>query len=327
MKIVIQHHTPLPVFGYGGTERILFWHMQELARLGHEVVFIGPSKSDVAKYGIKHIPDDENIFDHWTKLIPKDADIIHLNYNAKVPGTIPTINTVHGNGQPYEFFLENSVFVSKAHARLHQSEIYVHNALNFDEYPLPENFLKKDLHWANFLFLAKASWKVKNLKDCVSACRNNNKHLQIIGGRWWGLSRFIHSHGIIGGDKKIELIKNCDALLFPVRWPEPFGIAVVEAMAYGLPVIGSPYGSLPELINTEVGFIAKNKNELNELVKDPGKKFNRTAIHEYALTNFSINAYSLKYLELYKQVINGKNLNSKNPTFTHNNRAETLLDF
>lgn len=327
MKIVIQHHIPLPVHGYGGTERIVFWHMKELARTGHTVYFIGPSSSDVEKYGIIHIKEDTNNVETWTKLIPRDADIIHLNYNLKVPGTIPTINTVHGNGQPKEMFNLNSVFVSKAHALLHGSEVFVHNALDFSEYPVTEEILNKKINWNQFLFLAKASWKVKNLKHCVEACRKNHKHLHVAGGRWWGLSRFIHSHGIIGGNEKLELLKNSDCLLFPVRWPEPFGIAVIEAMAYGLPVIGSPFGSLPELISSDVGYIAKNREHLIELVKENDKEFKRSLIRSYAENNFSIEQYTKRYLELYQKVINHENLNPTSPTLTKSEKAETLLPF
>ncbi len=327
MKIVIQHHIPLPVQGYGGTERIVFWHMKELARLGHEVVFIGPSDSKVSQHGIKHIVDDTNKIEIWQKLIPKDADIVHLNYNYTVPGNIPTINTVHGNAKPGEVLSKNSVFVSKAHALLHSSEIYIHNALNFSEYSIEDDLLNSKLNWDNFLFLAKASWKVKNLKDCVEVCRTNHKHLHIAGGRWWGLSRYIHSYGIVGGDKKNELLSKCDALLFPVRWPEPFGIAVIEAMAYGVPVIGSNYGSLPELISNDVGLIAKNKSELNEYLKDSSSQFNRKTIRSYVESRFAISDYSKKYLDLYSDVIARNQLNKTNPKLIQNNRAEDLLPF
>ncbi len=324
MKIVFSHTGVLPVIGYGGIERILFWHMAELARLGHQVVLIGHPDSKVQEYGIELIPINPNGME-WTKQIPNDADIIHLSYNYKVPGNIPTIITVHGNGQIGEKFDLNSVFVSKKHAEIHGSDQFVHNAIDLKEYPFRP---KQEREWKNFLFLAKASWRVKNLKDSVRAARKNSKHIHVVGGRWIGLSRYVHNHGIIGGDKKMEIIRSCDFMVFPVRWHEPFGIAVIEAMSQGLPVIGSPYGSLPELVTNEVGFIAKNAKELDDLVRqDHSKQFDPIKIRKYVEDNFNVTKHALSYLELYKKVISGETLNKTNPTYQFSERAENLLPF
>ena len=59
MKIVFHHEHILPVIKYGGIERIIYWHMLELVKQGHEVVLIGNEKSDVERYGITLIPIDE----------------------------------------------------------------------------------------------------------------------------------------------------------------------------------------------------------------------------------------------------------------------------
>lgn len=328
MKIIFHHPHPLPVIGYGGIERILFWHMVELSRVGHQVVLIGHPKSEVSKYGIELIPFLENEHHHFEKLIPKDSDIIHLSYNYKVPGNIPTIITVHGNGKIGERFIKNSVFVSKKHAEIHGSDQFIHNAIDLSEYPfLPKKYLDDDNRWNQFLFLAKASWRVKNLAHAVKACRSNNKNLHIIGGRWWGLSRYIHNHGIIGGDEKMKIIRSCDAMLFPVRWHEPFGIAVIEAMSQGLPVIGSPYGSLPELITPQTGFIVNNFAELKEKLKNPNKVFDANIIRRHVEDNFAIKKHTEGYLELYQKVIDGIELNSKEPTYQFDVRAEDLLPF
>lgn len=323
MKIVFQHAGILPVIGYGGIERILFWHMVELARMGHKVVLIGHPESKVQSYGIELIPCKDGNPETWQPLVPGDADIIHLSYNYKVPGKIPTITTVHGNGQLGEIFIKNSVFVSKKHAEIHGSDQFVHNAIDFSEYP----FEYSEKKWNNFLFLAKASWRVKNLAHSVKACRKAGKHLQVVGGKWIGLSRYIHNHGIIGGEKKMDIIRKCDALLFPVRWHEPFGIAVIEAMSQGLPVIGSHYGSLPELISPETGFVVKNYEELYEKIKNPGKTFDPRIIRKHVEENFGIRKHAESYLKLYQRVIEGVELNSKEPTLQLKERAENLLPF
>lgn len=324
MKIVFSHNGILPVIGYGGIERILFWHMVELARMGHQVVLIGHPESRVQDYGIELIPMNGTA-QEWTEQVPTDADIIHLSYNYKVPGKIPTIVTIHGNGKIGEVFDKNAVFVSKRHAEIHGSDQFIHNAIDLSEYPYHP---KSKREWKNFLFLAKASWRVKNLKHAVSAARNGKKHLHVAGGRWWGLSRYVHNHGIVGGDDKMSIIRSCDFMVFPVRWEEPFGIAVIEAMSQGLPVIGSPYGSLPELITKETGFIAKNHFELEALVSgDHSAKFDPDVIRKYVEDNFAIRKHAESYLELYKKVVNGESLNSTNPTYKLTQRAEDLLPY
>lgn len=322
MKIVFHHPHQLPVIAYGGIERIIFWHMVELVRLGHHISLIGHPDSKVKKHGIALIPHT-NPEQNWEELIPTGTDIVHLFYNHQCKSGVPTINTIQGNGKIGEKFIINSVFVSKKHAENHGCNTFIYNALDLSEYP----YVESPKEWNRFLFLAKASWRVKNLKHTVKACRAANKHLEIVGGRWLGLSRYIHSHGIIGGERKMNLINKCDALIFPVRWHEPFGIAIIEAMSQGLPVIGSPYGSLPELITDDTGFIVKNYDQLVETLKKPPRKLNSQIIRKYVEENFCIAKHANAYLALYQKVINGENLNLTNPSYILNDRAEHLLPF
>lgn len=324
MKIVFYHHTPLPVKTYGGTERIMFWHMKELVRLGHEVILLGHPDSKVEEFGIKLIKlSSEIIRNGWESLVPKDADIVHLQVNKDLNSNIPQINTVHGNGQPGEIFLINSVFVSRAHAKLHGSNSFIYNALDFSEYPTPNSISKGQ---SELLFLAKASWSVKNLKDSKEVAIANKKNLHIAGGRSFSFSKYIHNYGQIGGDQKIELLRKCDALIFPVRWPEPFGLALVEAMSQGLGIFGSHYGSLPEVIG-DAGYICQNKSELNLAIKEFKFKLAPSQIIEYAHSKFSIKDYTISYLSLYERIISGEKLNDTNPMYINSNKPEDLLNF
>ncbi len=322
MKIIFHHDGILPVLKYGGIERILYWHMLELRTQGHEVVLIGHSKSQVQQYGIELIPYEKKDFD-WVKLVPKDADIIHLFYNYSPKLNIPYINTVQGNGQIGELFQKNSVFVSKKHALIHGSEKFIYNALDLREYP----FKDKDLNFKNLLFLAKGSWSVKNLKHCVKAAKKTKKKLHIAGGKSWIPSKYIRSYGMVGGNEKLDIINRCDCFLFPVRWHEPFGIAIIEAMAQGLPVFGSPYGSLPEIITKEVGIICHDYNELIAYLENPPRHFNARNIRNYIEKNFSIEVHTQKYLELYREIISGKDLNASPPTYQLKTPAVSLLPF
>jgi glycosyltransferase involved in cell wall biosynthesis len=74
----------------------------------------------------------------------------------------------------------------------------------------------------------------------------------------------------VGGRRKAELIAGARALLFPIRWDEPFGIVVAEAMVSGTPVITTPRGSMPELVTPDVGFLCQNESELEEAIRRVG---------------------------------------------------------
>lgn len=323
MKIVFEHKGILPVKKYGGIERILFWHMKELAKRGHEVILIGHPESDVEKYGITLLPGISNAED-LDERVPKDADIVHLTYNYVPNIKTPTLVNMQCNGQIGEEFPENSVFVSKKHANNHGSDVFIYNALDFDEYP----YTPKDQDsFNNFLFLAKGSWSVKNLKNCIQVCKKSKKHLNIAGGRSLMPSKYIHSHGMVGGEEKLRIMNDSDAFLFPVRWHEPFGIAIIEAMAMGMPVFGSSYGSLPEIIQDGMGKVCCNFDELLAEVSAKKNTYDRDKIRKYVEDKFSIEKLTDQYLELYKKIISGKSLNESKPTWKLDHDPEELLDY
>lgn len=323
MKIIFHHTGILPVAKYGGIERILFWHMKELVRLGHNVVLIGNENSNVTPHGIELIPNPAN--NRWETVLPQDADLVHLTYHYPFEVDIPVLTNIHGNGQPGEIFPLNTVFVSKKHAAVHGSDQFVHNGIDFSEYPA---FVDKDLSRIdNLLFLAKASWKVKNLKQATQIAKAGKKHLHIIGGRSFWPSRYIHSHGIMGGEDKNQVMKNCDALLFPVRWHEPFGIAIIEAMALGLPVFGSQYGSLPELITHEVGQTFKTKEDVIDFLNTGNFSYNSREIRNYAESNFNMERVTRDYIKIYERILAGESLNQCNPCWAEPTAPLELLPF
>ncbi len=322
MKIVFHHHGILPVLKYGGIERILFWHMKELAKRGHKVVLFGGKGSDVERYGIEFHEAPQST-EEFEEQIPDDADLVHLTFNYTFKKReIPCLINIQGNGQPGEEFPLNTVFVSKRHAKNHSSETFIYNAIDLEEYP----YESRPFQLNDLMFLAKGSWSVKNLKQCVWLAKKSKKKLHIAGGKTLIPSRYIQSYGMVGGVEKLSILKKTDALLFPVRWHEPFGIAIIEAMAMGSPVFGSPYGSLPELIGEECGFVGNNKEELLEALIS-NKKFDRDAIRAYVEKFFSIEVLTDAYLLHYEKILAGESLNKNNPTWVEEKPPLDLLPF
>jgi glycosyltransferase involved in cell wall biosynthesis len=284
---------------------------------------VGHKESEVRNLGVTLIPKSKGEED-IRQLIPKDVDIIHLFSSPKFEFEKPLIVTCHGNGQVGEKFHRNTVFLSKKHAENHNSKAYVYNGIDLEEYPFGE---RKKNNWKDFLFLAKASWKVKNLNHCLKACKNQKKQLHIAGGWKLTFSSFIHSYGLVNQVQKIQLLKKCDALLWPVRWHEPFGIAVIEAMAMGLPVISSSYGSLPELLSPETGILCKNYEDFERAISVMPKNYDSLELRDYVSQKFSSKIMVNNYLKLYEKVLNKEFLNLQEPRYLSTENPQKLLDF
>ncbi|MBN21031.1 MAG: hypothetical protein CL678_07060 [Bdellovibrionaceae bacterium] len=319
LHLVFEYGRPLPETRYGGTERVIYALMKALIELGHKVTLISPPPGDlIQKEGIGWINRETR--EQWTDLIPSNADLLHLSSHPKSL-EIPVLVTQHGHPKEGEVLHPNTVFISKKHASLYGSNTFVYNGIDLSEYP----FLPKKLNQNHFLFLGKGRWAVKNLKGCIEAIKKTDHDLHIAGGRAFSSlwNPHIHSYGIVDQKKKIQLLQQCDALLFPVRWHEPFGLAIIEAMAMGLPVFGSPYGSLPELISPETGVIVHNQSQLIEAIES-SYPFDSVTIRKFVETHFNSLLMAKRYVELYKKILNGISLHSQSITVSKVSTQELL---
>jgi len=117
--------------------------------------------------------------------------------------------------------------------------------------------------------------------------------------------------GEIGDDKKSDFIGNAKALLFPIDWPEPFGLVMIEAMACGTPVIAFNNGSVPEIIDEGVtGFIVNSVEEAVEVVNNKIQHMSREVCRLVFEDRFSAERMANDYIESYKSLIRLKNKDS-----------------
>ncbi|MEJ8826812.1 glycosyltransferase family 4 protein [Variovorax humicola] len=115
-------------------------------------------------------------------------------------------------------------------------------------------------------------------------------------------SSLVEYVGEIGDDQKSEFLGNARALLFPVDWPEPFGLVMIEAMACGTPVIAWRCGSVPEVVDDGVtGFIVDNLAQAIEAVKMAGH-LPRDRIRAEFERRFTAEAMAQRYAQLYWQL-------------------------
>lgn len=322
MNITIVNPSKIPALLYGGTERVIWYLGRELAKSGHKVTYLVASGS-VCDFG------EVIIFNPQLPLndqIPENTDIVHFNFPVKDKISKPNITTIHGNSSPGQEFDINTVFVSKNHAERHNSESYVYNGLDWDDYGKPEYDNKRTyVH-----FLANAAWKVKNLKGAINICSQADEKLAVLGGKRINfkmgfrltLDTKVKFYGMVGGEKKMNLISGSKALVFPVLWDEPFGLALTESMYLGCPVFGTPYGALPEIVKPGTGFLSDKSSEIANALKNVNS-FDRKFISEYAGDEFNSKKMAQEYLKKYETILSGKTLNETRPAYLPEKHRQT----
>jgi len=113
---------------------------------------------------------------------------------------------------------------------------------------------------------------------------------------------FVDFIGEVGGREKVEFLGNASALLFPIDWPEPFGLVMIEALACGTPVIAWRCGSVPEVISDGVtGFIVDDVEQAVHAVSRIGS-LRREACRSAFEARFDAARMAHDYVEIYRRL-------------------------
>jgi hypothetical protein len=322
--ILIFYNAKIPTPKYGGISRDVWYLGKELNLMGHRITFLAAPGSVCDFARVIFFNPKQSL----ASQIPEDVDLVHSHAPLFEPLPKPYMITLHGSSNDEkEIFDINTTFISRDHAARFGSEVFVYNGLGLEEYGTPQWDRSRDyIH-----FLGKAAWKVKNLKGTMSVARAAGLPLRVLGGTRVNLKMGprltldprIRFEGMVGGEKKNRLINGSKALLFPVRVAESFGLAMVESLYFGCPVFGTPYGSLPELITPEFGFLSNKKSELVDALSHV-EEYDRRKCHEYVGDNFTSLQMAQNFLPLYEKVLNGEALNPKPPRLVQGNVPKFL---
>ena len=175
----------------------------------------------------------------------------------------------------------------------------IYNGVNLKEFPFSPK--PKDY----FLFMG-AIGEHKNPLDAILAVKKAGAKLIIAGGKkrepYFSKEikplidgKQIKYAGEVVGKKRTDLLGYAKAFIFPIKWQEPFGLVMIEAMASGTPVIAYPAGAVPEVVeHNKTGFIVKNVAEMAKAMKNIetiDRKICRERVEKHFTTEKMVDGY------------------------------------
>ena len=333
---IVPLHIPVPPLKYGGTERVVANLIAGLLELGHDVTLFATGDSETRARLVpmwdRHIFFDptidaaavhmgmlSEIYNDWAN----EFDVIHSHLDYMTLRfidltSVPTVLTLHGRLDSPEF---RKVFA------YHRNANYVSISDN-QRRDMPDlNWVQTVYHGIDvqsFPFVAErgeylafvgrmSHEKRPDLAIEVAiragiplkiAAKVDHKEQPYFEERIEPLlkHRLITWMGEVDEEGKKDLLSHALALLMPIDWPEPFGMAFIEALACGTPVITRNCGSVPELLKDGVtGYVADTADELVEAVHKV-KRISRYTCRRYAEQRFDKLRMAKDYMRVYDQV-------------------------
>jgi glycosyltransferase involved in cell wall biosynthesis len=322
---------------YGGTERVVAWLTEELVRLGHDVTLFATGDSSTAARleplwprGLRLSRPQADLMAAQSAALDVLArhadnfDVLHchgdwLHLPIVTRGSVPFLTTLHGRldlpGLPtlIERFPQASFVSISDHQRRP-----LPNArwLGTVYHGFPADSLRPSFEPGHYLaFLGRLSPE-KGPEPAIHIARDAGLPLRIAAKLPRDQTRFFKERleplidgkqtqliGEVDERKKQDFLAGATALLFPINWPEPFGLVMIEAMACGTPVIAFRRGSVPEIIEDGVsGFIVDDEAGAVEAVKRVGQ-LDRGGVRAAFERRFTVGMMAKQYLDLYRQLV------------------------
>jgi glycosyltransferase involved in cell wall biosynthesis len=346
----IAHIAPLvesvPPKAYGGTERVVSWLVDELVDQGHEVSLFATADS---RTKAELIPCAESglrlagINDHTGYLLAmleqvrvraNEFDVLHfhtdlLQFPMFRRFAAKCVTTLHGRLDLPDLVPAFRTFphmplvsISLAQRKeLSEPVKWVGNVYH----GLPENLLPFSAKGGEYLaFLGRISPE-KRPDRAIELAKLTGIPLKIAAkvdpkdrGYFAEVIKpllrdpLIEYIDEIGDDEKGEFLGNAVALVFPIDWPEPFGLVMIEAMSTGTPVVGWRCGSVPEVIDDGItGVVVSSMDEAAVAINHVAG-LSRARVRSRFLERFTARRMAADYQEVYEALLAEGSFHSAN---------------
>jgi glycosyltransferase involved in cell wall biosynthesis len=325
----------VPPRRYGGTERIVSYLTEELVRRGHDVTLFASGDSVTSArlvpccdQSLRLDPKVRDPLPHHILQLEKlrqradDFDIVHFHTDLLhfplIRGFADrTVTTLHGRLDlpdlaPFysEFTDVPLVSISKAQRWPMPGVTWAGNV----PHGLPRNLLPfQPFSGGDYLAFLGRIAPEKRPDRAIEIAARTGFRLKIAAKidpadqRYWETTirpliegnANVEFIGEIDERQKAEFLGKARALLFPIDWPEPFGLVMIEAMACGTPVIAFRHGSVPEVMEDGVsGFIVGDVDQAVAAVRHVGG-LNCLLVRRAFERRFTVEAMARAYLEIY----------------------------
>jgi len=325
-------HESVPPKLYGGTERVVHFLTEALVDLGHDVTLFasGDSKTRAELVALRLDPACTDPLAHHVRMLEdvfaraSDFDVIHFHVDYVHFGlarryAVPHVTTTHGRmdipdlAPLFDTFSDIPV-VSISDAQREPLPDANWRATVYHGLP-PELYSLRPGAGGYLAFLGRVSPE-KRLDRAIDIAMRLGMPLKIAAKVDKKDEEYFETKikpkltdprvefvGEIGEAQKNDFLGDAAALLFPVDWPEPFGLVMIEAMACGTPVVAFRCGSVPEVMRDGVsGYVVDTLDEAfaatARVVDLP-----RAGVRKYFEERFLARRMATDYLEVYKQLV------------------------